>query len=55
MPVTHWLLASLLIVVVVYALAVLGLVLAGRRADARALARFIPDCIVLVQAYAAAR
>jgi uncharacterized membrane protein YkvA (DUF1232 family) len=46
--VTHWLLIGLLAAAAVYALAVLGLVLAGRRADARALARFIPDCIVLV-------
>ena len=30
-----------------YALAVLGLVLAGRRTDAVALARFVPDCVVL--------
>jgi uncharacterized membrane protein YkvA (DUF1232 family) len=31
----------------VYALAVLGLLLAGRGESARALARFIPDCVVL--------
>ena len=30
-----------------YALAVLGLVLAGRRSQAMALARFVPDCLVL--------
>lgn len=34
---------------VVYAAAVGALVLAGRRTDAAALARFIPDCVVLVQ------
>lgn len=33
--------------VVVYAAFVLALVLLGRRGDARALATFIPDCIVL--------
>jgi uncharacterized membrane protein YkvA (DUF1232 family) len=32
---------------VLYAAFVLALVVAGRREDARALARFIPDCIVL--------
>jgi uncharacterized membrane protein YkvA (DUF1232 family) len=32
---------------VVYAVFVLALVIAGRRESARALARFIPDCIVL--------
>ncbi len=32
-----------------YAAAVLALVALGRRADARALAGFIPDCVVLVR------
>ena len=32
-----------------YALAVLALVLAGRRTDARALAGFLPDCVVLLR------
>lgn len=32
---------------ILYALAVLALVAAGKRRDARALATFIPDCIVL--------
>jgi uncharacterized membrane protein YkvA (DUF1232 family) len=35
--------------VVAYAGFVIALVRAGRRADARALARFIPDCVVLVR------
>lgn len=35
------------VVVAVYAALVLGFVLAGRRSDARALARFVPDCLVL--------
>ena len=36
-------------VVAVYALFVLALVLAGRRSEARALAGFIPDCLVLLK------
>jgi uncharacterized membrane protein YkvA (DUF1232 family) len=48
MPWWAWLLVSIGVVAVVYALFVLGLVLAGRRSEARALATFIPDCIVLV-------
>jgi uncharacterized membrane protein YkvA (DUF1232 family) len=43
----QWLLFLGLTAVIVYALFVGGLVLAGRRGDARALAGFIPDCIVL--------
>lgn len=31
-----------------YAVAVTGLVVAGRRTDARAVAGFVPDCIVLL-------
>ena len=37
----------LLAALALYAAAVLGLVLAGRHSDARALAGFIPDCVVL--------
>jgi uncharacterized membrane protein YkvA (DUF1232 family) len=48
MPWWGWLLVSIGVVVAVYAAFVIGLVLAGRRSDARALATFIPDCIVLV-------
>jgi uncharacterized membrane protein YkvA (DUF1232 family) len=43
-----WLLLSLGVVVAVWAAFVVWLVAAGRREDARALATFIPDCIVLV-------
>ena len=46
-----WLIGVLIAVAVtvaVYAAAVLALMIAGRREDARALATFIPDCIVLV-------
>jgi uncharacterized membrane protein YkvA (DUF1232 family) len=44
---TKWLLVLALTALVVYAIFVGCLVLAGRRADARAIAGFIPDCIVL--------
>ena len=43
-----WLLVSIGVVAVVYAAFVAAVLLAGRRRDARALATFIPDCIVLV-------
>jgi uncharacterized membrane protein YkvA (DUF1232 family) len=45
----RWLLFLALAAVIVYGLFVAGLVVAGRRTDARALAGFIPDCIVLFQ------
>jgi uncharacterized membrane protein YkvA (DUF1232 family) len=37
----------LLVLLALYALIVLALLLAGRRTDARAVAGFVPDCIVL--------
>jgi uncharacterized membrane protein YkvA (DUF1232 family) len=40
-------LTALLIALAVYAALVLALVLAGRHAEARALAGFVPDCAVL--------
>jgi uncharacterized membrane protein YkvA (DUF1232 family) len=40
---------ALLVVLALYAAAVLALVLAGRRRDAAALARFVPDCVVLIR------
>jgi uncharacterized membrane protein YkvA (DUF1232 family) len=43
----QWPLFLGLAVVIVYAIFVGGLALAGRSADARAVARFVPDCIVL--------
>ena len=43
-----WLLVSLCVVLAVWAAFVFWLLVAGRRSDARALATFIPDCIVLV-------
>lgn len=39
----------LLVVLGIYAVAVLLLAIAGRRTDARALAAFVPDCAVLVK------
>jgi uncharacterized membrane protein YkvA (DUF1232 family) len=45
----QWLLLVMLGTLVVYGGFVACLVLAGRRTDARALAGFIPDCIVLLQ------
>src|SRR3954454_14845246 len=49
MPSLHWALLGLAGILLVYAAVVLALVAAGRRSDARALAGFIPDCIVLVK------
>lgn len=43
----NWLLLSAAIVVSIYAAFIGGLVVAGRRQDARALAGFIPDCLIL--------
>ena len=44
---TQWVLIGVAITLVIYGLFVLALVLAGRHGQARALAAFIPDCIVL--------
>jgi uncharacterized membrane protein YkvA (DUF1232 family) len=46
---TQWLLIGLGVTAAAWVLAVLALVAAGRRTDARALAGFIPDCLVLVK------
>jgi uncharacterized membrane protein YkvA (DUF1232 family) len=43
-----WSLVGIAVLAVVYAAFVVALVLAGRRGDARALATFIPDCVILV-------
>lgn len=48
MPWWAWLLIGIGIAVAVWAAFVLWLLAVGRRDDARALATFIPDCIVLV-------
>ena len=43
----QWLLTFAVVALLVYATIVLVLVALGRGADARALARFVPDCVVL--------
>jgi uncharacterized membrane protein YkvA (DUF1232 family) len=43
----QWLLTLAVVLLLVYATVVLVLVALGRGADARALARFVPDCVVL--------
>src|SRR5512133_2435021 len=48
MPWWIWPLISLGVVLVIYASFLAWLVIRGRREDARALATFVPDCIVLV-------
>src|SRR6266516_1193254 len=48
MPWWGWPLVGLAIVLVIYGAFIVVLVAVGRRGDARALATFIPDCIVLV-------
>jgi uncharacterized membrane protein YkvA (DUF1232 family) len=48
MPWWGWLLVGFALLAVAYAAFVVALVLVGRRSEARALATFIPDCIVLV-------
>ncbi len=47
MPDADPLIIGTLAVLILYAAFVIGLLLLGRRGDARALAGFIPDCIVL--------
>jgi uncharacterized membrane protein YkvA (DUF1232 family) len=47
MALSQWVMLGLTVTLVVYFGAVLALVLAGRRTDARALAGFVPDCVVL--------
>jgi len=42
-----WVAIGLGVCVLLWALAVVALLAAGRGADARALARFVPDCVVL--------
>jgi uncharacterized membrane protein YkvA (DUF1232 family) len=43
-----WALVALAAIALVWGALVLGLVVGGRREDARALATFVPDCIVLL-------
>lgn len=44
---TTWLLYALLGLLIGYGLIVVAFVIGGRREDARALGRFVPDCVVL--------
>jgi len=44
----QWLLLALCALVLLWIALVVSLLLVGRRAEARALATFVPDCIVLV-------
>jgi uncharacterized membrane protein YkvA (DUF1232 family) len=44
-----WFLAGIAALVAVWALVMVALLVAGRRTDARALAGFIPDCLVLMR------
>jgi uncharacterized membrane protein YkvA (DUF1232 family) len=46
-PTWRWLLLALAVASIAYLVCVLALVVGGRRGDARAVARFIPDCVVL--------
>ena len=46
----HWLLLGLGVTLVVYAALLVGMVLVGRRRDARAVASFLPDCLFLLRA-----
>ena len=43
----YWLLVSVGVALAVYAAFVLALIIVGRKRAARAVARFVPDCIVL--------
>ena len=49
MSITAVVLLGLGVMLAIYVLAVLALVVAGRRSDARALAGFIPDCLGLIK------
>jgi uncharacterized membrane protein YkvA (DUF1232 family) len=49
-PTWQWLVLALAATLALYALFVVALIVAGRRSDARALARFIPDCLALFHA-----
>ena len=49
MSLIDWLLIVAIVCVAMYLAFVVALLVAGRRTDARALAGFIPDCIVLLR------
>jgi uncharacterized membrane protein YkvA (DUF1232 family) len=52
MPAWQWILIGLGLTLAVYALFIVALLVAGRHTDARALATFIPDCLVLFRGLA---
>jgi uncharacterized membrane protein YkvA (DUF1232 family) len=47
MDATRWILIGLAASLAAYVIALVGLLAIGRRSDARAMARFVPDCVVL--------
>jgi uncharacterized membrane protein YkvA (DUF1232 family) len=49
MSLTQWALVAAGVLLVMYAASIVALLVIGRRGDARALAGFVPDCIVLVK------
>ena len=49
MGVWQWLLLAVIAAAVLWGVTILALAQAGRGGDARALARFIPDCVVLLR------
>ncbi len=49
MSVQEWVLVGAAASLAVYLLFILALVVTGRRSDARAVAGFVPDCLVLVR------
>ena len=49
MSTVDWLLLSAGAALLLYLAGIAGLLVAGRRVEARALARFIPDCLVLLR------
>jgi uncharacterized membrane protein YkvA (DUF1232 family) len=48
-PLTAWVLGGAAVLLLSYALALVALIVAGRHSHARALAGFMPDCVVLVR------
>ena len=47
MSLIGWVLVAAGLTLILYSSLILALLVAGRRADARALAGFVPDCVVL--------
>jgi uncharacterized membrane protein YkvA (DUF1232 family) len=49
MSLTEWTVLAAVVVVALYALFILALLMIGRRAEARAIGGFIPDCLILLR------